>query len=112
MIPIALYVVCELLGVEQNPFAPMLFISYYLPDSSPDDPRCGKGWLDLVFIAYYIIVFSFIRQFTLFKIVHPIARRLGIRKQAKLDRFGEQGYAMLYWGSMGFWGAVCFLLCI
>ena len=84
----------------------MLFISHPLPDSSPDDPRYRKGWLDLVFIGYHIIVFSFIRQFTLFHIVYPIARRLGVRKPAKVERFGEQGYAMLYYGAIGIWGAV------
>lgn len=106
IIPIILYAICTILGIKPNPFEPMLFISYYLPNSAPDDPRYGKGFLDIVFIAYHIIVFSFIRQFSLFKIIFPIARRLGIRKQAKLDRFGEQAYSMLYYGGMGLWGAV------
>lgn len=105
MIPLTMYTVCAALGVQSNPFTPMLFISYHLPDSSPDDPRCGKGWLDLAFIAYHIVVFSFIRQFTLFSIIFPIARRLGIKKN-KLDRFGEQAYAVLYYGAMGAWGTV------
>ena len=84
----------------------MLFISHYLPESEPHDPRYGKGWFDLTFIAYHIIVFSFVRQFTLFEIIFPVARRLGIKKRGKLDRFGEQAYAMLYYGTMGFWGIV------
>lgn len=86
----------------------MLFISHFVPTSPPDDPRYAKGWLDILFIAYHIIVFSFIRQFTLFEIIFPIARKLGIKKQAKLDRFGEQAYAVLYYGTMGFWGAVSY----
>lgn len=94
--------------MQPNPFKPMLFISHHVPTSSPDDPRYAKGWLDLLFIAYHIIVFSFIRQFTLFEIIFPIARKLGIKKQAKLDRFGEQAYAVLYYGTMGFWGAVSY----
>ena len=84
----------------------MLFISHNLSDSQSHDPRYEKGWLDLTFIAYHIIVFSFIRQFTLFEIIFPIARRLGVKKRGKLDRFGEQAYAMLYYGAMGFWGMV------
>ena len=84
----------------------MLFISYPVETSSPDDPRYAKGWLDIVFIAYHIIVYSFVRQFTILKIIFPVARKLGIKKQAKLDRFGEQAYSMLYYGGMGFWGIV------
>lgn len=38
--------------------------------------------------------------------IKPLARSLGIKKEAKLDRFGEQGYAIVYWGSMGIWGTV------
>ncbi|KAI5124910.1 hypothetical protein M0805_007338 [Coniferiporia weirii] len=104
MVPISLFLVCSMFGMQSNPFAPMLFISHPIADSAADDPRYSKGWLDLVFIAYHIIVFSFIRQFIILKIVFPIARRLGIKKQAKLDRFGEQAYAMLYYGTMGVWG--------
>lgn len=91
----------------KNPFAAFLFISHYIPSSSPNDPRYAKGWLDFFFIAYYVVVFSFIRQFTLYKVIHPIARSLGVKKQAKVERFGEQGYAMLYWGSMSILGLVC-----
>jgi acyl-CoA-dependent ceramide synthase len=28
-----------------NPFAPLIFLSYYLPDSSPDAPGYAKGSL-------------------------------------------------------------------
>lgn len=106
MIPVILYVICSALNVEPNPFRPLLFISYRIPTSSPDDPRYAKGWLDIPFLAYHIIVFSFIRQFTLFKIIFPVARYLGIRTPAKLARFGEQAYAVLYYGAMGIWGIV------
>jgi len=27
----------------RNPFAPFIFLSYYLPDSAPDPPRYAKG---------------------------------------------------------------------
>jgi very-long-chain ceramide synthase len=89
-----------------NPFAPLLFISHRVPESSPDDPRYQKGYLDLVFIAYYIIFWSFVRQTITLYICRPIARWFGIKKEAKLDRFGEQAYAVLYFGFTGFWGLV------
>lgn len=104
--PIVLYAILAAFDVQPNPFEPMLFTSYPISSSSPDDVRYAKGWLDIVFVLYHIIVFSFIRQFALLDIILPIARRLGIRKQAKLDRFGEQAYAMLYYGTMGIWGIV------
>ncbi|KDQ64565.1 hypothetical protein JAAARDRAFT_166964 [Jaapia argillacea MUCL 33604] len=87
-----------------NPFAPLLFISHYIPTSAPDDPRYQKGYNDFLFIIYYVVVWSFIRQLITLKTFRPIARYFGIRKEAKLDRFGEQGYAWLYWGFFGVWG--------
>ncbi|EJD01093.1 longevity assurance proteins LAG1/LAC1 [Fomitiporia mediterranea MF3/22] len=104
MVSALFYIIFDYLKIRPNPFTPMLFISYPISESAVDDVRYAKGWLDLVFIAYHIIVFSFIRQFVLLKIIRPMAVRLGIRKEAKLDRFGEQAYAMLYYGAMGFWG--------
>ena len=107
-IPIVLYFVWSVISPRStNPFEPLLFISHYIPDSSPSDPRYAKGWLDIPFLLYYVIVFSFIRQFVILKIIRPLSRWYGIRKEAKLDRLGEQGYAILYWGTMGVWGAVC-----
>ena len=89
-----------------SPFAPLLFVSYPTPSPTNDitDPRYRKGWLDLVFLAYNVVFFSFVRQFSLFRICYPIARYFGIRKEAKLARFGEQGYAILYFAFFGAWG--------
>ena len=89
-----------------NPFAPLLFISHRVPDSPQEDPRYQKGWFDLVFVAYYIIFWSFVRQTITISICRPVGQWFGIKKEAKLDRFGEQGYAILYWGAMGCWGLV------
>ena len=111
LIPIALYFCWELLAPYfakdvKNPFAPLLFISHPVASSSQDDPRYQKGYLDLVFLAYYVVVWSFVRQFVTLYACLPLARWQGIRKESKLDRFGEQGYSILYWGVMGFWGWV------
>ncbi|KAI0750712.1 longevity assurance proteins LAG1/LAC1 [Daedaleopsis nitida] len=88
-----------------NPFSALLFISHRIPTSSEDDPRYRKGYLDLVFLAYYVVFWSFVRQtFTLY-VFRPLARWFGLKKEAKLDRFAEQGYAVVYWGGMAAWGA-------
>jgi acyl-CoA-dependent ceramide synthase len=86
--------------------APLLFISYPTPSPTDDstDPRYRKGWLDLVFVAYYVVFFSFVRQSVLFGICYPVARYFGIRKREKLARFGEQGYAIFYFSFFGAWG--------
>ena len=89
-----------------NPFAPLLFISHRIPTSPPDDPRYAKGYLDLVFIAYYVVFWSWFRQVATLYICWPLARWFGVRKTAKLARFGEQGYAVLYFAFMGTWGIV------
>ncbi|KAL7282392.1 longevity assurance proteins LAG1/LAC1 [Trametes coccinea BRFM310] len=87
-----------------NPFAPLLFISHRIPGTPDADPRYQKGYLDLAFIAYYIVFWSFVRQSLFVYILRPLGRRLGLKREAKVDRFGEQGYAILYFAVMGTWG--------
>ncbi|KAI0268253.1 TLC domain-containing protein [Gloeopeniophorella convolvens] len=90
----------------ESPFAPLLFISYPTPSPTDDatDPRYRKGWLDLVFVAYHVVFFSFVRQFVVFKICYPLSQYFGIRKERVLARFGEQGYAIIYFSFFGIWG--------
>jgi len=87
-----------------NPFASLLFLSHRVSGAQDGNNLYQKGFLDLVFMAYYVVVFSFIRQFIILHILRPIARRCGIKSEGKLDRFGEQGYAAVYFGVMGSWG--------
>jgi very-long-chain ceramide synthase len=108
---VVLYVVWEVLAPYftkdvPNPFAPFLFISNPAPDSTPDKPLYAKSYLDLVFIAYHIVFFFFVRQ-SIMRIFSSIARYSGIKREAKIDRFGEQGYAMIYFAVFGIWGYVC-----
>ncbi|KAH7914205.1 TLC domain-containing protein [Hygrophoropsis aurantiaca] len=108
-VPVMLYINWHVLAPYvapqvPNPFEPLLFVSHHIPTSTPDDPRYAKGYLDLVFVSYYIIFYSFVRQFITIIVCRPIARYFGIRRQSKLDRFGEQGYALVYFAVMGAWG--------
>jgi very-long-chain ceramide synthase len=82
-----------------NPFAPFFLLSHRVPTSSPDDPRYQKGYLDLLFVAYYVVFWSLMRQIIAVNIAGHFARRVGIRREAKVERFGEQVYAIFYWGS-------------
>ncbi|KAK7470546.1 sphingosine N-acyltransferase lag1 [Stygiomarasmius scandens] len=106
-IPVVLYFNWQLLPLSKdypNPFAPFFLLSHPVPGSPPDDPRYAKGYYDLLFIAYYVVFFSLVRQLITINLCRPIARYFGIRKEGKLDRFGEQGYAFIYFGIMGAWG--------
>lgn len=91
-----------------NPFEPLLFISHRIPDSPVENPTYQKGYLDFVFVAFYVVVWSFIRQSITLYTFHPLARYFGIKKPAKLDRFGEQGYAVIYFSLMSILGLVSY----
>jgi len=50
-----------------------------------------------------VVFFSFVRQLFTLHVFQPLARWYGI-KRSKFDRFGEQGYGVVYWGWMAVWG--------
>lgn len=91
-----------------NPFAPFFFISGHLPNSPKDDPRYAKSYLDLLFIAYHIVFWSMVRQWLTINVSRPVARYFRIKKEAKINRFGEQTYALFYFFVFGAWGYVSF----
>lgn len=85
-----------------NPLRPFVFISYPLKRlASEERTRYTKGPLDMCFLLFYIIVFSFVRQSVTEYIVRPFARRLGIRTESKTLRFMEQAYAAIYFSASG-----------
>lgn len=95
-----------------NPFEPFLFLSHRVPltEVALYDPkavlkgdtiRYQKGYYDLCFLVFYIVVFSFIRQSTTLYVFKPFARWWGIKNETKQIRLMEQGYAIFYWGSFG-----------
>lgn len=85
-----------------NPLAGLVFISYSLrPEAGETEQRFGKGPKDLAFLCFYIVVFSFLRQSITEYIIRPFARRLGIKGETKTQRFMEQAYGIIYWGSSG-----------
>lgn len=93
------------LGI-QNPFANIFLISGYIPTSKPDDPHYRKTYWDLAFLAYYVIFFSFVREMIAIYVSKPAARYFGLKRASKIDRFGEQTYALFYFMIYGAWGYV------
>ncbi|KAA6408427.1 MAG: hypothetical protein FRX48_07509 [Lasallia pustulata] len=73
-------------------------------------PPCGapthyaKGPRDLAFVAFYVVVLSFSREFLMQRVVRPLARRCGIRGRAKQARFMEQVYTAGYFAVFGPYG--------
>ena len=74
-----------------NPLSAALFLSYPLDPNDPFiaesvrlDPNApthyGKGARDFAFVAFYIIVLSFTREFCMQRLIRPIAVRLGISR--------------------------------
>ncbi|KAF4619369.1 hypothetical protein D9613_005310 [Agrocybe pediades] len=109
LVPLVLYTNWELLSPylepgTPNPFSHIFQISGYVPTSSPNDPRYRKTWWDLVFIAYYVIVFSFIREALGHWVSRPVAKYFRLRRESKVDRFAEQMYALFYFMVLGAWG--------
>ena len=111
LLPIVLYANWELVSPYiqpgiQNPFRSLFLLSGRVPSSPADKPLYAKTYEDLLFIAFYIVFFSFVRQLIAVKACRPVARYFGIKREAKLDRFGEQGYALVYFMVFGAWGYV------
>ncbi|KAF7433033.1 hypothetical protein PC9H_004979 [Pleurotus ostreatus] len=111
IVPVILYINWDLITPfvdpslqSRNPFAPLFLLSHRVPASSEEDPRYQKGYLDLLFIAYYIVFWSCIRQIITVNICKRICHYFGIKKQVKIERFGEQGYAFVYFAFFGAWG--------
>jgi acyl-CoA-dependent ceramide synthase len=91
-----------------NPVSAAIFLSYPLPreaSAAPDSPILyDKGARDFAFVAFYIIVLSFTREFVMQRIIKPIALSYGIRGPAKQARFLEQFYTAMYFSIFGPYG--------
>ena len=98
-----------------NPLHCAIFLSYPLPPehshvpthalTGPDAPiYYGKGARDFAFVAFYIIVLSFTREFAMQRFIRPMAIRNGIRSRGKQNRFMEQVYTAMYFAVFGPFG--------
>lgn len=105
-VPLLLYVNWEIVArwmptSYSNPFHAFIFLSSPIPGTN--QTRYAKTYKDMLFIAYYIVFWSFARE-TIVAGMKKLGRHYGLRKPAKLARFGEQGYGLVYWGWTGIYG--------
>ncbi|KAK9471487.1 sphingosine N-acyltransferase [Dipodascopsis tothii] len=87
---------------EHSLFRRMLFASYPVAGTNP--VQYAKGAWDFIFVGYYVIVFTFLREFSMQQILEPIAHRCGIKRESKVKRFMEQTYSIMYYSVMSPWG--------
>lgn len=92
----------SVLGVENNFLEPFFLLSYPIPGSEP--VMYGKGTKDFCFVIMAMLFFTFFREFWMQVILRPLAISCGIRKKAKVSRFMEQTYSIVYYGLSGPFG--------
>jgi very-long-chain ceramide synthase len=80
----------------QNPFSKFLFLSYPVQKSPSDEILYGKGYWDIAYIFFWVLVLTFVREFTMQYLLKPFGLYAGIKKNKKLTRFMEQGYIFIY----------------
>lgn len=98
-----------------NPLHKALFLSYPLPTNDPLIPTWarndtnvptyhGKGKADFAFVAFYVVVLSFIREFLMLRLLRPVAWKCGLRSRSRQSRFMEQTYTAIYFSVFGPFG--------
>ncbi|RKP31457.1 longevity assurance proteins LAG1/LAC1 [Metschnikowia bicuspidata] len=78
----------------------LMTVSYHIEGTE----NYGKGVNDFYFVAFYAVFLTFFREFMMVCILRPMAYFLGVKKPAKVKRFMEQTYAMVYYGFSGPFG--------
>ncbi|KAK5119026.1 hypothetical protein LTR62_000237 [Meristemomyces frigidus] len=95
-----------------NPLRPFLFLSYpdpaleervTLPPHVGSVTQYGKGAADFKFVSFYIVVFTFTREFFMQRVIKPQGVYYGIGR-SKMARFMEQYYTALYFVIFGPFG--------
>lgn len=77
-------------------------VSYPIPGTDP--VQYGKGKRDFAFVAFYVIFFTFWREFWMQVVLRRLALYFGLRKKGKINRFMEQTYCIVYYGISGPFG--------
>ncbi|KAJ7107861.1 TLC domain-containing protein, partial [Mycena epipterygia] len=97
-----------------NPFPAFFFLSHPAPPPArPEAATTAPGYAgqlyvkgpgDLALLAWTIVLVSLFRLLIGGYALPALARRCGITKEGRLVRFGEQGYAVVYFAIFGAWG--------
>lgn len=86
---------------ETNPLHQFVSISYRLGDTD----SYGKGIKDLSFIFFYMVFFTFLREFLMEVVIKPLTiHKLKLTSKHKINRMMEQVYSIIYTGFSGPFG--------
>lgn len=83
-----------------NPLHMFVAPSYQIGDTR----MYAKGPKDLCFVFFYMIFFTFLREFVMQVILRPLSIKLGIKKENKVKRMMEQMYSIFYYSISGPFG--------
>ncbi|SCU89648.1 LANO_0D05842g1_1 [Lachancea nothofagi CBS 11611] len=83
-----------------NPLHSFVAVSYQIGDTD----MYGKGIRDLCFVLFYMVFFTFLREFLMEIALRPLASFLGIVGEHKMKRVMEQTYSIIYYGISGPFG--------
>ncbi|CCD26320.1 TLC domain-containing protein NDAI_0H01460 [Naumovozyma dairenensis CBS 421] len=85
---------------EKNPLHMFVTVSYQVDDTD----QYGKGIKDLTFIFFYMIFFTFLREFLMDVLIRPCILKLNIKSKHKTNRIMEQAFCIIYYGVSGPFG--------
>ncbi|KAJ7739003.1 longevity assurance proteins LAG1/LAC1 [Mycena metata] len=103
-------------ALPTNPFTPFFLLSHPAPPPPPSAPFSSaittpdttqlyiKGPLDIPLLLWTIVLCSYLRLVFTQEVFPRVARWWGIKREGKVARFGEQGYAVVYFAVVGVWG--------
>ena len=96
------FAIMSYLNVSNNFLEPFFMLSYPIPGTNPVE--YGKGPKDFCFVLTAMLFFTFFREFWMQVILRPLAITCGVQKKAKINRFMEQTYSIVYYGLSGPFG--------
>ncbi|CAI2019062.1 hypothetical protein SEUBUCD646_0H00560 [Saccharomyces eubayanus] len=85
---------------ETNPLHMFVAASYQVGDTD----SYGKGIKDLCFVFFYMIFFTFLREFLMDVVIRPFTIFLKVDSEHRQKRMMEQMYAIFYYGISGPFG--------
>ncbi|KAG4304527.1 hypothetical protein PORY_001920 [Pneumocystis oryctolagi] len=82
----------------------IFFISY----CNSVNHLCGKGKNDWYYVAFWVVLFTFIRESIIRYVFIPFARNNGIMSTKNINKFSEQAWCFLYY--LVFWSIEIYIV--
>lgn len=88
---------------ESNPLHMFVAISYRVDETD----MYAKGIKDIAFIFYYMIFFTFLREFLLDVVLRPLPKWLNVDSKHRSKRIIEQAFYVIYYSFSSPFGLYC-----